>query len=356
MIVTSFTVENFRCFKKLEVEPLERINLIGGMNNLGKTALLEAIYLHFGLNKMELPLFLNQNRGMETRSLDLEEICNWLFYERQVSETIQTIAVFDNSYSALILGLVASSEIGVYLSQSRLPSIGLRQKKLSLAYRNKEGMVTNWRIFLEYEKGESDKTKLNIETVKGKMGILPPLFFLDTDRVSSRENIEWYSELEEKRKDTEIIETLKLIEPRLQELSILVKGRTPTLYADLNMDYLMPLPLFGEGMERLLSIVLAIANAPGGIVLIDEIENGLHHSVLVKVWQAIADAARRSDTQVFATTHSLECIRAAHQAFSTSDRYDFRYHRLERVQNEIKAMTYDKEAIETSTEMNLEMR
>jgi AAA15 family ATPase/GTPase len=355
-MLTSFTVENFRCFKQLTVEPLERINLIGGTNNVGKTTLLEAIYLHFGLNKMELPLFLNQNRGMETKSLNLEEICNWLFYERQVSQTIQIIASFDNSYSLLILGLVDSKEISVYLSPDRLPSVGSIQKKLSLLYRNKEGDKTSWRIFLGHEKGEAAKTKLNLEIISGEMKSLPPLFFLDTNNISAKENIEWYSKLEEKREDTKIIKTLQLIEPRLQELSILVKGHTPTLYADINMNYLMPLPLFGEGMGRLLSIVLAIANAPGGIVLIDEIENGLHHSVLVKVWQAIADAARRADTQIFATTHSLECIRAAHQAFSSSDRYDFRYHRLERVQNEIKARTYDQEAIETSTEMNLEMR
>lgn len=64
MIVTSFTVENFRCFKKLTIEPLERINLIGGTNNVGKTTLLEAIYLHFGINNVELPLMLNENRGI----------------------------------------------------------------------------------------------------------------------------------------------------------------------------------------------------------------------------------------------------------------------------------------------------
>ncbi|MDY7012536.1 MAG: AAA family ATPase [Cyanobacteriota bacterium] len=59
-MATSFTVENFRCFKKLTVEPLDRINLIGGTNNVGKTTLLEAIYLPFGLNNVELPLMLNE--------------------------------------------------------------------------------------------------------------------------------------------------------------------------------------------------------------------------------------------------------------------------------------------------------
>jgi AAA15 family ATPase/GTPase len=112
----------------------------------------------------------------------------------------------------------------------------------------------------------------------------------------------------------------------------------------------------GEGIGRLLSIILAIANAKGGTILIDEIENGLHYSVLTDVWKAIADAARRVDVQIFATTHSQECIRAAHEAFENTEQYDFRYHRLEQVKDEIRAVTYDQETLATSDEMNLEMR
>ncbi|NEP08516.1 MAG: ATPase, partial [Okeania sp. SIO4D6] len=64
------------------------------------------------------------------------------------------------------------------------------------------------------------------------------------------------------------------------------------------------------------------------------------------------------NTQLFATTHSYECIRAAHQAFSNSELYDFRYFRLEREKetNIIKSLVYDKDNIETSLELNLEMR
>ena len=91
-------------------------------------------------------------------------------------------------------------------------------------------------------------------------------------------------------------------------------------------------------------------------MLVDEIESGLHHSVLTKVWRAIGEAARRSDTQIFATTHSWECIRAAHEAFLESGTYDFRLHRLDRVNDNIKAVTYNEKTLDTSVEMNLEVR
>lgn len=128
------------------------------------------------------------------------------------------------------------------------------------------------------------------------------------------------------------------------------------IYGDIGLDQMLPLPLMGGGMGRLTSLLLTIANAPHGVALIDEIENGLHYSILNKVWQAIGEAARRFDTQVFATTHSWECIRAAHQAFAASEAYDFRLHRLDCIDDEISVVTYDREMLETSIATGLEVR
>jgi AAA15 family ATPase/GTPase len=102
--------------------------------------------------------------------------------------------------------------------------------------------------------------------------------------------------------------------------------------------------------------LLAIATAPHGVVLVDEIDNGLHHSVISKVWQAIDDAARRFDTQVLATTHSYECIQAAYQAFNETENYDFRLHRLERVAEKVRVVTYDRETLAAALTGELEVR
>ena len=181
--------------------------------------------------------------------------------------------------------------------------------------------------------------------------------YLTNSTHSFREDAERFSNLERVGRQDEVLETLRLLEPRLQRLTLLVVDREPIINGDIGMSQLVPLPLMGEGLGRLLSIILAIANAKGGTILIDEIEKGLHYSVLTDVWKAITDAARRAEAQVFATTHSQECIRAAHKAFETSEKYDFRYHRLERVKDKIfRAVTYDRETLATSDEMNLEMR
>ena len=96
--------------------------------------------------------------------------------------------------------------------------------------------------------------------------------------------------------------------------------------------------------------------AKDGTVLIDEFENGLHYSALVDAWKAVGAAARQSNVQVFATTHSWECVLAAHRAFAESDEDDFRLHRLERRDGEVVALTYDQEQLDTAIEFNFEVR
>src|SRR5712692_9029952 len=90
---TSFTLKNFRCFRELQIEPLERVNLIAGKNNTGKTALLEAIWLQLGPNDPMLSLSLNALRRIEPVKVDAEEIWGWLFFDRRIDATIALLGM-----------------------------------------------------------------------------------------------------------------------------------------------------------------------------------------------------------------------------------------------------------------------
>lgn len=167
---------------------------------------------------------------------------------------------------------------------------------------------------------------------------------------------ERFSNLAVDKKEAEIAQILQIVEPRLERLVVQYRGGSPIIYGDIGMRRLMPLPLMGDGVGRLLRIALAIPEAQDGILLADEVENGLHYTVMSKVWEAIADLAREYAVQVFAATHSEECIRAAHQAFITGEQYDFALHRLERVRGAIRAVTYDQETLGAALEAGLEVR
>ena len=109
----------------------------------------------------------------------------------------------------------------------------------------------------------------------------------------------------------------------------------------------------GEGMTLIARLVLAIASVPDGVVLVDEIENGIHHSILPDVWPVVDEAARQFRTQIFATTHSLECVTAAHESLST-DR--FCLHRLEVADGTSRCVTYEPDSIRAAIQHGLEVR
>jgi AAA15 family ATPase/GTPase len=96
--------------------------------------------------------------------------------------------------------------------------------------------------------------------------------------------------------------------------------------------------------------------ADAKVLLIDEIENGLHHSVLPVIWKGLFLAAKEFDVQIFATTHSWECILAADAAARTGEIYDLALIRLDRVKEDIKATVIDEKSLSTARELQWEMR
>ncbi len=361
-MLRSFTLKNFRCFQNLTLKPLDRVNLIAGKNNVGKTSLLEAIFIFINPTNPESLFQLDRLRGIKrgTQFQDVEEVRGF-FFDQDIYKVIELSSVEENNLQrSLKIRLPELGESPLSIFDPLLP-------KDDNFFQVNESLTTEVRqysgFFIEYEDPSSKSSPIRIHVTPD--GRLPnryrrekfPLgIYLTTGIHSPREDAERFSNLERVGRQDEVLETLRILEPRLRRLTLLVMEREPIIYGDIGMRELVPLPLMGECIGRLFSIILAIANAKGGTILIDEIENGLHYSVLTDVWRAIADAARRAEAQIFATTHSLECIRAAHEAFESSEKYDFRYHRLERVKDEIRAVTYDQENLAISDEMNLEMR
>ena len=89
--------------------------------------------------------------------------------------------------------------------------------------------------------------------------------------------------------------------------------------------------------------------------MVDEIENGIHHSVMEKVWKAVGAFARSYDVQLFATTHSYECIGAAYRAFESDEEDDLRLYRIQHSRDKYRAVKYDKERLKTVLEFGMEV-
>ncbi len=152
---------------------------------------------------------------------------------------------------------------------------------------------------------------------------------------------------------------MRLIEPRLRRLTAVPSAEGSALiYGDVGAGRIIPIALMGSGFSRLLELTLAFAEVGDGSIMVDEIENGLHHSALVDVWQAVNRLSREFNDQVYATTHSYECIAAANNAFTELESDELHLHQLYRRSSSepVRAMTYTKKALNTNIEYFWELR
>ena len=113
---------------------------------------------------------------------------------------------------------------------------------------------------------------------------------------------------------------------------------------------------FGDGIKHLLGISLATIRSSGGYVMIDEIDTGLHHTVMGDMWRMLIETAKRLDVQVFATTHNLDCVRSLAFLHEQSPELcrEVRLHRVERERE--RTVAYRPEEIKIAAEQNMELR
>jgi hypothetical protein len=354
----AISIQNFRCFERFSLESLDRINLIAGRNNVGKTALLEALFLLLGGTNVTLIVNIRTFRGLKEFPKDLEAIRESLWHP--------LFAKFESGATIHIRGSLASGEehtVELQLVPATSTLLPLDKENASDTDVQTDS-VLGQAMQLRYTDVSGKTQSINMRISSRGIQTNPPpeqpaflgIFLPARRRTTPQEDAERLGRLEMRGEPHDLVETLRIIEPRLKRLTTIVSGGISMIYGAIGLGRLVPLPLMGDGLGRLASLFLAIANAPHGVVLIDEIENGLHHSILTQVWEAIGDAARRFDTQIVATTHSFGCIQAAHEAFEHSEQYDFRLHRLERSDDTIQAITYDREALAAAMQADLEVR
>jgi len=366
-----FEIKGFRCFEDLRLPDLARINLFAGVNNIGKTALLEAIFIDSGWHNPAIPFSPDAFRGIQVQGFSFGKTAKtpWdsLFKDFKSSGNI----VFRRYLKG-----VGQHKLIIRVLRQTNELMRVRDYLTRYTYSTpnidaSEGQQFSSEQILALEasyQSENEPTRqyyivLTPRLLQGGGPIIfpdPPapahnaIFMLS--RLRPKEDVERFGKLDKEKGTQFLVRALQIISPELVDLRVVVEGGSPLIYGDTGHENLMPLPLMGEGITRLNSIALAIADARNGVVLIDELENGFHYSVMKNVWRVIAEASREFNVQLFATTHSRECIVAAHEAMQESDRYDFRFHRLERDKKGTKAVTLGRNDLSSIIESDFEVR
>ena len=357
---TSFEVTGLRCFSGLTLKPLARVNLVAGTNGVGKTTLLEALFLHCGAYNPSLAFNLRAFRGHDPEmkiGVGARDETPWdsLFTYQMRSNRIVLKGTETAGTRTLVLSRVtAPAELarvpGLEKLVEEAVSVGSTQlpKVLRLEHRNGRKTIE---VFLVIDTGGIKMIPLALTAP------FPAFMRRSSGAGGMPEIVERFGRLERAGQQDRLLEVLKIIEPKLRRLATVVVFGKPILHTDTGAGALVPLPDAGEGLLRLADMMLSLEEAPHGVYLVDEIENGFHHSILDGVWGAIRESAERNDVQVFATTHSRECIAAAYRALGPSGDNGFRLHRLELPEpDKARAVTYDAETLGAAIESGLEVR
>lgn len=160
--------------------------------------------------------------------------------------------------------------------------------------------------------------------------------------------------------EPEIVKALQIVSRDIKAVSVVgsddrgSRARTAIARSSVHASP-VPLRTFGDGVNRLFGIILSLCNARNGVLLVDEIENGLHYLVQTEIWRTIFRLANTLNVQVFATSHSWDCVRAFQQAASESPQ-DGVLVRLSRLEDKIVTTLFTERELEIVARDQIEVR
>jgi energy-coupling factor transporter ATP-binding protein EcfA2 len=344
----SIEIKNLRAITELKVDNLGQVNLFVGQNNCGKTTFLESLFLLIGATNPILPVNINVFRGLGVHSNDIWPTYFHNFGHSTPIEIIGQIRDSASEQRLLIRPKYRETRVSQPLSPGKSSFVGdskpsIELDGLELQYsdsQHPEPIVS--RIFLRDNQLISEGAK-----ERPDRGIF----------VSPLTEFDWknrFDAIQARKRIPDLIAAVSKIEPRISDIRLNAIG---LLVCDIGLANLIPVSLMGGGTARFLSIAMAMLESQNGVVLIDEIDNGLHYSAQATVWKAVFAWAEEFNVQVFAATHSSESVMAFSDIVdSTLLKTETKLFRIERKDEKFRAVEYTKELLAESLESKWEVR
>lgn len=304
----NITLEKYKRFKlNLEVGPFNRINIFAGNNNIGKTSLLEAIYLLCSLNDYQGLYNVYQRRGKFTNGLPSE----WF------NNVIPSEVFVTGNFDEYTCGLNIKKTYDVEDIETN------KAQYLSTLEFNSNFRGNKYTSKIKIKSGNS-----NPESFYSQIFHLCNVIYSNPFTLTDRNSLELYHSLAvDKGATAKIIKFMQeFVDNNIIDIEKSGVGndfRFMVTYK--NADRPIDLTEFGDGIQRVYQISLMIIAAENGIMCIDEIENAIHHALLVEFTKFIQEMAQEYNVQIFATTHSAECVKAFFEnEFNNEDITGFR--------------------------------
>jgi hypothetical protein len=314
--------------------------LVGG-NDTGKTSVLEALILLLGdgASVSELPIMFrnNQSGGQPGQPDDKENFWYWLFYDRDPSNQIEIQAQTDDNHSALLSTHMTPE--GNHPNAENFPVL-----RRTIGQGAAHEILRFERSQVQPRGAPSNHFRLS------RLSVRPSHPVTDAEKYNQIA-LESDGEMRFER-------LMREVEPRLKRLRYAkLPGTTsPLVFADIGLSRAVPATQMGQAFNRTLHIYAEILTAKTNVLLIDEIENGIFSDSLELIWKGLLAVCEEQKVQVFATTHSRECVMAANAVAHARGRDELCVQRLQFVRGQIEAVRLGIQHLDIAAEMGLEVR
>ncbi len=357
-MLDNIKIQNYRNLKHLNVEKLGHVNLIIGRNNTGKTSLLEALFLFQNPNDTDsiYKILVSRGEGNVMGFLDgspdgILQSVNNLFWNRNENKFEELIIVSEPKY----LKISVKNKI-----LEKLEELSYLPGPYVLEVERNEFNFPRHIIFRDSIKNLEffppiDKSLLIPKNVKFVRSSISEVFVNNHNQLAS-----YLDSISLGDNYNYVVEALQIIDHNIERVAYLSDKvfieRIPV--ARLKNGKKVLLSSMGDGINRILTIILAMVTCENGYLLIDEFENGLHYSVQEKLWEIIFHLAERLNIQVFATTHSNDTILAFENIVNQNETVplDGLLIKLENIEDTIEATTFEPNELKIITDNLIEVR
>ncbi len=303
-MIQSIEVDNFRCFHTTKIDGFKRINLIAGKNNGGKTSLLEALLLGCWPSGYSLYSLQSYIRQLQKDIIYNDPKSYWLNIFNESNKKDAIIKLFDTD---------RGQSTATIKFDNTEPIIGISADDTNQRF---EQPIFASRIVSEYGWKDGEKMESWAEAgpnIPNLLQYIASPSLIPCHLITQKSGIElkdigfFHDSLRMAGTTNEFLRAFRIIDPTITDTTTLSIGQT-NLYLKSNGGDWKPIQLFGDAISKVASYVTAIVRNQNKVILIDEIENGIHHTAQQDIWRMLYQLAVEFGVQVFATTHSKEMI------------------------------------------------
>ena len=361
---TKLSIKNLRCFDDFVLDALAPLTLVSGRNNAGKTTLLEGVFLL--LNHSDVSAFqaVSGWRGMECHA-SVNQGISFRLNPSYLWETLFTNIDMERELSISVTDHASVTRRLLMAKDEQFPtSTFLEQSQVQPMLQPAKGSYA-LRLTLQDGSGQDEIGRLVLtqggaalsgEVVQHR-SMKPVGIYLGPNRYLPQQAVaEWFSKVELRNEKQRLVRSLRHLCEEIEDIFTVWHDGAVGIFSRMRNGVPLPIRAVGDGVNRLFHYLSVMIANPGGVFLFDEIDSGFHHSFYRKAWELVSMVAVETDSQVIATTHSYECIKAAVEGTSQHSPGKLTYVRLGKEGEKIVPYSFSEADLAYALEQEMEVR